>query len=86
MLDLHEAHAWYEEQQIGLGDELAADIAEAFERIQRSPEAFPIYYRGLRRMLTLRFPYKVFYAVEGELVIIMRMLHAARDHRSVFDL
>jgi len=85
MSDLAEAQDWYERQQPGLGDELMAEVSEAFARLETSPEAFPIYYRGLRRLLMRRFPYKVFYRVEQAQVIVFRVLHTSRDHRREFD-
>jgi hypothetical protein len=30
----------------------------------------PIYYNGFRRLMTRRFPYKIFYHVEGDRVIV----------------
>jgi plasmid stabilization system protein ParE len=32
-------------------------------------------------LMTRRFPYKIFYRVEGDRVIVFRILHAKRDHR-----
>jgi plasmid stabilization system protein ParE len=40
-----------------------------------------VYYRGFRRLPTRRFPYKLFYLIEGKDVIVVRVLHAKRDHR-----
>jgi plasmid stabilization system protein ParE len=45
------------------------------------PERRPFYYRDFRRLLTRRFPYKLFYRVEGERVIVFRILHAKRKHQ-----
>ena len=55
-------------------------MADALTRLERSPERFPLYYRGFRRVLSRRFPYKLFYRIEGDSVIVFRILHAARDH------
>ena len=79
--DLAEARAWYEGQRPGLGDEFLASIADAFSRLEERPEQFPVYYRGFRRVLVHRFPYKVFFRIEGEMVIVFRVLHSASDHR-----
>ena len=57
--DLRRAHDWYEERCPGLGDEFLADHAEALLRLEADPERFPLYYRGFRRVLTHRFPYKI---------------------------
>lgn len=78
--DLKEARDWYERQRPGLGDEFLLAVADAFTRLEESPQRFPVYYRGFRRVLTDRFPYKVFFRIEGEAVIVFRILHAARDH------
>ena len=78
--DLREARDWYEQRQSGLGDEFLAYIADTMVRLEESPTQFPIYYRGFRRLMTERFPYKIFFRVEGDIVIVFRVLHAARDH------
>jgi toxin ParE1/3/4 len=78
--DLREARLWYETQRIGLGDELLQEISHAIDLLNENPER-PIYYRGFRRSLTRRFPYKLFYRIEGNRVILFRILHAKRDHR-----
>jgi plasmid stabilization system protein ParE len=79
--DLEEAREWYESKRPGLGDEFLLSIADALSRLEESPEQFPVYYKDFRRVLTDRFPYKVFFRIEGDAVIVFRVLHAARDHR-----
>lgn len=79
-IDLNDAHDWYEQQRPGLGDEFLLAVAEIFARLEESPEQFPVYHNGFRRALTDRFPYKVFFRIEGDAVIIFRVLHAAREH------
>jgi plasmid stabilization system protein ParE len=78
--DLRRAHDWYEERCAGLGDEFLADHAEALLRLESDPEHFPVYYRGFRRVLTHRFPYKIFFRIVGQEIIIFRILHGAQDH------
>ena len=78
---MREAWAWYESQRVGLGDELLIQVRAAVYRLETDPENRPFYYRDFRRVLTRRFPYKLFYRVEGGRVIVFRILHAKRDHR-----
>jgi plasmid stabilization system protein ParE len=78
--DLLRAHDWYEERCAGLGDEFLADHAEALLRLEADPERFPLYYRGFRRVLTHRFPYKIFFRIVGLEIVIFRILHGAQDH------
>ena len=79
--DLREAWLWYESQRAGLGDELLGEVHAAIRRLETDPERRPFYYRDFRRLLTRRFPYKLFYRVEGGRVIVFRILHAKREHR-----
>jgi toxin ParE1/3/4 len=64
-----------------LGSEFLLAIADAMLALEQAPERYPIYYRDIRRLLTDRFPYKIFYRIEGQAVIVYRVLHGARDHQ-----
>jgi toxin ParE1/3/4 len=78
--DLREARDWYENHRVGLGAEFIGEIETAFEALVRDPQRYTVYYRGFRRVFVRRFPYKLFYRVEGDRVIVARILHARRDH------
>ena len=78
---MQEAQAWYESRRTGLGDELLDEIRRAVRLLESDPERRPLYYRDFRRLLTRRFPYKLFYRVEGDRVIVFRILHAKRKHQ-----
>jgi plasmid stabilization system protein ParE len=38
---------------------------------------------GLRRILLRRFPYAVYFAVEGEVVTVVTVLHVSRHPRKI---
>jgi toxin ParE1/3/4 len=78
--DLHDARSWYESQRAGLGDELVGEIDHAVRLLEEHPERRPVYYNGFRRLITRRFPYKIFYRIQNDCVIVFRILHARRNH------
>jgi toxin ParE1/3/4 len=78
--DLREAKNWYENQRAGLGAEFVANIDATIRRLIRDPLRYPVYYRGFRRVLARRFPYKLFYRVDDDRIIVFRILHVRRDH------
>ncbi len=80
-VDLCEARTWYESQRPGLGDEFLLEIHAAIILLEKDPKRRPFYYKDFRRILTRRFPYKLFYRVEGDRVVVFRVLHAKREHR-----
>jgi len=82
--DLQDARSWYESQRTGLGDELLNEVRSAVRLLEEQPERRPIYYNGFRRLIAHRFPYKIFYRIEGAHVIVFRILHAKRDLRAFF--
>lgn len=79
--DICAAATWYEEQAPGLGEDLTAEIVRAIRRAQTSPELFPILRQRdkLRRVLTERFPYRVFFSVHGDTVQFHAVLHGAQS-------
>jgi plasmid stabilization system protein ParE len=78
--DLDTACDWYEAQQEGLGSKFLAEVDHAIETLRERPESFPLYYRDFRRVLLSRFPYKLFFRIVDERVIVFRILHASRNH------
>ena len=78
--DLQQAKQYYDERRPGLGEEFISAMRQAMHSLQENPERRAFYYREFRRLLTRRFPYKVFYLVQGERVIVFRILHAKQNH------
>ena len=78
---MREAQAWYESRRVGLGEQFLEEIRNAVRLLESDPERRPLYYRDFRRLLTRRFPYKLFYRVEGDRVIVFRILHVKRKHQ-----
>jgi plasmid stabilization system protein ParE len=78
--DLAAARDWYDPKRAGLGDEFLDGIALALGELEGNPEIHRLYYRHFRRVLLRRFPYKIFYQVIGERIVIFRVLHANQDH------
>lgn len=79
--DLAGAYGWYEEQRAGLGEQFLAAVNASFGAIEQLPEMFAPLHGDVRRTIVSKFPYAVFYRVEPERVVILTVLHTARDPR-----
>jgi len=77
--DLREAKAWYRNISRALGDDFVEKISDAIELIVERPFAFPIVHRTFRRILVHRFPYALFYHLADDRIVIVAILHQARD-------
>lgn len=81
--DILDAALWYEEQGQGLGLDLVQEVGIATRRAVEAPLLFPLLRRRpeVRRVLTRRFPYRVFFVVRDDAVVVFAVMHAARHDR-----
>jgi len=77
--DLAEIFAWYENRRKGLGYDFLLQVEAGFNFIEKNPKIFPEIYRGARRYLIKRFPYKIYYRVDEDKVIILAVIYGGRD-------
>ena len=77
--DLKEAFSWYEDNRTGLGYDFLLQVDAGINFINRNPEIHPIEYRGTRKHLIKRFPYRIIYLVEEERIIVLAVLHGKRS-------
>jgi toxin ParE1/3/4 len=81
--DITEAALWYDEREAGLGLELTLEVRAAIRRALENP----LHYLRLRqrpevrRVLARRFPYRIFFIVRDDAIVVFAVLHAARHDR-----
>jgi len=78
-LDVEAAFEWYENEQPRLGMEFLDELRAIYNRIADGPLKYQELRGGIRRALLRRFPYAVYFAIEGDIVIVVAVLHASRD-------
>ena len=83
--DLHKAQDGYERQRAGLGTSYSLILTLPFESLIRDPRLHPVYYRGFRRVLERRFPYKLFYILESDRIIVFAFYTCAVITLGFFD-
>ena len=71
--DVESAYDWYEAERPGLGLEFLTELRSAYDRIVNSPFGYQVVALGVRRALLRRFPYGVYYDIEGD------VMHGSRD-------
>jgi plasmid stabilization system protein ParE len=80
--DLASTYRWYEERQSGLGEALLEEAQAVMDRMLLLPRAYPVVHRDTRRALIRRFPYGIFFRVDGDAVIVLAVYHLRRNPRS----
>lgn len=78
-----EAQNWYEEQQAGLAAGFHHEFGMVLARLAETPLIYPAVYRNIRRAVLHRFPYLVWYRVEGSVVTVLACTHGKADPSSL---
>jgi plasmid stabilization system protein ParE len=78
--DIAAAAVWYENQAQGLGTRFLDAVQDAIHRATVLPRAHLLLRRKpeVRRVLTTGFPYRIFFIVEPDRLVVLRVLHGSR--------
>ncbi len=79
--DIREARRWYSNISHELGEDFLTSVDQAIAMAQEYPLAFRVTHRTFRRVLLRRFPYALFYHLGDDRIVIVAVLHQARDPR-----
>jgi plasmid stabilization system protein ParE len=77
--DVEGAFEWYEAEEPSLGFAFLEQLRAAYGRILETPLAYQELRSGIRRALTRQFPYAVYFSIEGYTILVLAVLHTARD-------
>ena len=77
--DLAEAECWYRAIEPHLEDRLLSELEAEFEALGDEALLYRPRFADIRRVNPPVFQYGIFYFISGELVIVLGVLHAARD-------
>jgi plasmid stabilization system protein ParE len=62
-----------------LGLQFLDELRASYDRIVEGPLKYQELRSGIRRALLRRFPYAIYFAIEGDVVVVLAVLHASRD-------
>lgn len=77
--DIREAIEWYESKRPGLGQLFKQVVWKSVRQIIENPLAFAIVQRSIRRAKVRRFPYGIYYEIEGDQVVVLAVYHFKRS-------
>ncbi len=77
--DVAQAYAWYDEQEIGLGEEFLRCVDACIQVIQRNPEMYWVVHESYRRAIVRRFPYVIFYEHSDTTITVYAVFHCSQE-------
>ena len=76
--EFREAVKWYKSKINGLDLIFLKEIDVAIENIKKHPSLYPIIIDNIRKIQVNIFPYSIFYKVDDDIIIILRLFHNKR--------
>ena len=77
--ELINAYDWYEKRRAGLGSKFLHCVETCIVSVQQQPKRYPVAARDIRQGIVKRFPYTIFYRIEGAHIIVIAVFHSSRD-------
>ncbi len=77
--EMMSAAKYYETQQKDLGKRFLASVQDALNRIQVNPVLYQEIETGVRRCLTMTFPFGVVFRIMPNQYVIIAMMHLHRE-------
>jgi toxin ParE1/3/4 len=76
--DLEDSELHYNNERFGLGEEFLDEVYSAILHICDDPSIWQNVYRNIQRYSLKRFPFKIIFRVEDEIIQIVAINHNKR--------
>jgi len=86
-VEIEDSYIWYEERQIGLGEEFTAELDQYVLLIRKNPFQFNTNYTKKLHFATLKkFPFRIVYRIyqDRNMVVVNSVFHTSRDPKRFF--
>jgi plasmid stabilization system protein ParE len=77
--DVAQGYGWYEDQEIGLGEEFLRCVDACIQSIRRNPAMYQVAHESYRRAVVRRFPYVVFYEYSDKEIVLYAVFHCSQN-------
>jgi len=77
--DISDAYTWHQKQKPGLGEEFIAALGHAVDLVCENPLAYPVIDQLAHRCVLRRFPYCLYFVIQGDVIRVVACMHGKRD-------
>ena len=77
--DADDAYQWYNKQVEGLGNRFYHHFFATLANIQANPLSYSYLKDPVRRCRMKNFPYKIYYIIESNTIVILGVAHSKRS-------
>lgn len=77
-LEIAEAYAWYAQSEIAMGAPFMTELERVDGFLSRNPHLYPCLEAEVRRAILSRFPYSLYFVINGDTVNVLSCFHQHR--------
>jgi plasmid stabilization system protein ParE len=77
--EINAAYRRYEKEKEGLGEEFAECVQEQIAFLEMNPKIHGKVFKDVRKSVVRRFPFCIYYTIEGDRVYIISVFHTKQD-------
>jgi plasmid stabilization system protein ParE len=81
--DVREVVLWYRNEQEGLEDRFLFSLKASTDSLIKNPLIYQVNFLSIRSMLMKRFPYRIYYSIEDDMVLILGVIHTKRSPKLI---
>src|SRR5688572_2758641 len=81
--DLDDAISWHNEQKENLWERFLFEFREILTILSFHPYAFRKRYKHVRAFGLKRFPYKIYYLIDGSTIHVLAVIHQKRSSKGL---
>jgi plasmid stabilization system protein ParE len=74
---------WYKSEVEGLEDRFLLSLKNSINSLIKNPLIYQVNFGSIRSLLLQRFPYRVYYFVEGNSIKIIGVVHTKRSPKFI---
>jgi toxin ParE1/3/4 len=78
-LDFEESFEFYFNKSPLIAKKFIEDIEKSFSKIKENPNIFPEEIKDIRKYVTEKFPFIIFYRIKEEKIQIIAIFHTSRN-------
>ncbi len=82
-MDLKESMDWYDLQKSGLGLVFFEFVQIKLDQIKENPTHYGLRFKNVRVALVDKFPFKIFYEIFPEKIVVYTFYHTSRNPKRV---
>lgn len=82
--DTRRSVLWYKMRSVPAGENFLKALGDGYMRIQASPNSYPLVRGRTRSLPLVRFPFRIYYEVTEDEILVLRVFHLKRDRKTLF--